>query len=77
LPQLERRKRAQVRSSTCGNVHVAINLVSRAAMAFAKQPHPNDSDIDAAMSGNIYRRTTFVRVREAIKHAAQSTGQGR
>jgi isoquinoline 1-oxidoreductase subunit alpha len=34
-------------------------------------PHPNDADIDAAMAGNICRCGTYVRIREAIKHAAQ------
>ncbi len=34
-------------------------------------PHPTDSDIDAAMSGNICRCGTYVRIREAI-HAAAS-----
>jgi isoquinoline 1-oxidoreductase alpha subunit len=34
-------------------------------------PHPEDSDIDAAMAGNICRCGTYVRIREAIKHAAQ------
>jgi isoquinoline 1-oxidoreductase alpha subunit len=33
-------------------------------------PHPDDADIDAAMAGNICRCGTYVRVREAIKHAA-------
>ncbi len=33
-------------------------------------PHPNDADIDAAMAGNICRCGTYVRIREAIKHAA-------
>jgi isoquinoline 1-oxidoreductase alpha subunit len=31
---------------------------------------PTDADIDAAMSGNICRCGTYVRIREAIKHAA-------
>ncbi len=35
-------------------------------------PHPEDSDIDAAMAGNICRCGTYVRIREAIKHAAQA-----
>ncbi|HME37472.1 MAG TPA: (2Fe-2S)-binding protein [Steroidobacteraceae bacterium] len=35
-------------------------------------PHPEDSDIDAAMAGNICRCGTYVRIREAIKHAAQN-----
>ncbi len=34
-------------------------------------PHPDDSDIDAAMAGNICRCGTYVRIREAIKKAAQ------
>ena len=35
-------------------------------------PQPDDSDIDAAMAGNICRCGTYVRIREAIKHAAES-----
>jgi isoquinoline 1-oxidoreductase alpha subunit len=35
-------------------------------------PHPADADIDAAMAGNICRCGTYVRIREAIKHAAQT-----
>ena len=33
-------------------------------------PHPDDADIDAAMSGNICRCGTYVRIRQAIKNAA-------
>ena len=33
--------------------------------------NPNDADIDAAMAGNICRCGTYVRIREAIKHAAK------
>ncbi len=33
--------------------------------------NPSDADIDAAMSGNICRCATYVRIRAAIKHAAQ------
>ena len=35
-------------------------------------PQPEDSDIDAAMAGNICRCGTYVRIRAAIKHAAQA-----
>jgi isoquinoline 1-oxidoreductase alpha subunit len=31
---------------------------------------PTDADIDAAMSGNICRCATYVRIRSAIKRAA-------
>jgi isoquinoline 1-oxidoreductase subunit alpha len=35
-------------------------------------PGPDDSDINAAMAGNICRCGTYVRIREAIKKAASS-----
>jgi isoquinoline 1-oxidoreductase alpha subunit len=47
-----------------------------ASALLASNPHPTDSDIDYAMSGNICRCGTYVRIREAIKQAAQSSGQG-
>jgi isoquinoline 1-oxidoreductase alpha subunit len=50
--------------------------IMAASALLASNPHPNDADIDAAMSGNICRCGTYVRIREAIKQAAQSTGQG-
>ncbi len=34
--------------------------------------NPTDADIDAAMSGNICRCATYVRIRTAIKRAAKS-----
>ena len=33
-------------------------------------PSPSDSDIDAAMAGNICRCGTYIRIRQAIKNAA-------
>ena len=50
--------------------------VMSAAALLASTPNPTDSDIDAAMSGNICRCGTYVRIREAIKQAARSAGQG-
>jgi isoquinoline 1-oxidoreductase alpha subunit len=49
--------------------------IMSASALIATTPHPTDSDIDAAMSGNICRCGTYVRIREAIKHATQN-GQG-
>ena len=46
--------------------------IMSAAALLASNPHPTDADIDDAMSGNICRRGTYVRVREAIKQAAAS-----
>jgi isoquinoline 1-oxidoreductase subunit alpha len=42
-----------------------------ASALLASNPHPTDSDIDAAMSGNICRYRTYLRIREAIKQAAE------
>jgi isoquinoline 1-oxidoreductase subunit alpha len=44
--------------------------VMSASAFLAKNRHPTDADIDAAMSGNICRCATYVRIRAAIKEAA-------
>ena len=41
-----------------------------ASALLAKNPHPTDADIDAAMDGNICRCGTYLRVRKAIHKAA-------
>jgi isoquinoline 1-oxidoreductase subunit alpha len=46
--------------------------IMSAAALLASNRHPTDSDIDNAMSGNICRCGTYLRIREAIKQAAQS-----
>jgi isoquinoline 1-oxidoreductase alpha subunit len=43
-----------------------------ASALLARTPEPTDSDIDAAMAGNICRCGTYVRIRAAIKQAARS-----
>jgi len=50
--------------------------IMSASALLASNPRPTDADIDNAMSGNICRCGTYVRIREAIKQAARSTGQG-
>ncbi|MDR3409294.1 MAG: (2Fe-2S)-binding protein [Methylovirgula sp.] len=45
--------------------------IMSATALLASNAHPSDSDIDAAMSGNICRCGTYGRIRAAIKHAAQ------
>src|SRR6201987_3731854 len=49
--------------------------IMSASALLASNAHPSDSDIDDAMSGNICRCGTYVRIREAIKLAAQSNGK--
>jgi isoquinoline 1-oxidoreductase subunit alpha len=44
--------------------------IMSAAALLANNPQPDDSDIDAAMAGNICRCGTYVRIRAAIKNAA-------
>jgi|SRR5882724_6800878 len=50
--------------------------IMSAAALLAENAHPTDRDIDDAMSGNICRCGTYVRIREAIKLAAQSGAKG-
>jgi isoquinoline 1-oxidoreductase alpha subunit len=44
--------------------------IMSAAALLTTTPNPDDSDIDAAMAGNICRCGTYVRIRAAIKQAA-------
>ena len=46
--------------------------IMSATALLAANSKPTDSDIDAAMSGNICRCGTYVRIREGIKHAANA-----
>jgi isoquinoline 1-oxidoreductase subunit alpha len=47
--------------------------IMSASALLRDKPQPSDADINDAMSGNICRCGTYVRIREAIKRAAQST----
>ena len=44
--------------------------IMSAAALLAATPAPSDSEIDAAMSGNICRCGTYQRIRAAVHHAA-------
>jgi isoquinoline 1-oxidoreductase alpha subunit len=46
--------------------------IMSAAALIESNPNPSDAEIDAAMSGNICRCGTYLRVRAAIKQASQS-----
>ena len=48
--------------------------IMSAAALLARKKRPTDADIDAAMAGNICRCATYVRIRAAIKEAANSVG---
>jgi isoquinoline 1-oxidoreductase alpha subunit len=45
--------------------------IMAAAVLLRENKNPTDADIDAAMSGNICRCGTYLRVRQAIKLAAE------
>lgn len=48
-----------------GQIMTAIALLDR-------NPNPSNADIDASMAGNICRCATYVRIRQAIKNAAEA-----
>jgi isoquinoline 1-oxidoreductase alpha subunit len=53
----------------CGYCHAG-QILSAAAL-LKDTPNPSDSDIDAAMNGNICRCGTYTRIKAAIKTAAK------
>ena len=50
--------------------------IMSAAALLASNPKPADTDIDAAMTGNICRCATYVRIRGAIHQAAETLAAG-
>ena len=50
--------------------------IMSAAALLVKHPNPTDHDIDAAMSGNLCRCGTYLRIKEAIHKAAAMHGNG-
>jgi isoquinoline 1-oxidoreductase alpha subunit len=48
--------------------------IMSAIALLAEVPRPSDADIDAAMSGNVCRCATYVRIRAAIHEAAKTLG---
>jgi isoquinoline 1-oxidoreductase alpha subunit len=50
--------------------------IMAAAALLKANPNPSDTDIDQAMSGNICRCGTYLRIREGIKEAARALAGG-
>src|SRR5215472_6967929 len=50
--------------------------IMSASALLASNPHPSDAEIDDAMSGNICRCGTYLRIHEAIKLAAKTNEKG-
>lgn len=49
--------------------------IMSATALLMRNPNPNDAEINDAMSGNICRCATYVRIRRAIKSAAANMGR--
>lgn len=49
--------------------------IMSATALLKSNPKPTDADIDAAMSGNLCRCGTYIRIRKAIHAAAEKSGQ--
>jgi len=47
--------------------------IMAAAALLAHNPHPTEAEIDAAMSGNLCRCGAYLRIRQAIHRAAETT----
>jgi isoquinoline 1-oxidoreductase alpha subunit len=45
--------------------------IMSAAVLLEKTPHPTDDDIDHALAGNLCRCGTYLRIRAAVKRAAE------
>ncbi len=50
--------------------------IMSAAALLAANANPGDADIESAMSGNICRCATYLRIRAAVKRAANSLQKG-
>lgn len=58
----------EVDVSQCG--YCQAGQIMSAAALLAKYPNPSDTEIDAAMNGNLCRCGTYLRIRQAIHKAA-------
>ena len=63
---------AEVDVPQCG--YCQAGQIMSATALLKKIPKPTDADIDAAMTGNLCRCATYIRIREAIHRAAGMTG---
>ena len=58
----------EIEGPQCG--YCQAGQIMSATALLNSTPSPSDSDIDAAMAGNICRCGTYIRIRQAIKNAA-------
>ena len=60
----------EVNTPQCG--YCQVGQIMQAAALLKEKPKPTDDEIDSAMSGNLCRCGTYLRIREAIRKAATS-----
>jgi len=60
---------AEVNAPQCG--YCQVGQIMSAAALLKEKPKPTDADIDEALSGNLCRCGTYLRIREAIRRAAR------
>ena len=64
----------EVNTPQCG--YCQPGQIMSAAALLSRSPNPTDSEIDAALAGNLCRCGTYLRIREAVKRAAGAGGGG-
>ena len=63
---------AEIDVPQCGYCQAG-QMMSAAAL-LARTPNPSDDDIAAAMNGNLCRCGTYIRIRQAVRRAAELAG---
>jgi len=58
----------EVNTPQCG--YCQVGQIMSAAALLKKTPKPSDEEIDTALSGNLCRCGTYLRIREAVRKAA-------
>ena len=59
----------EVNAPQCG--YCQVGQIMSAAALLREKPKPTDDEIDEALSGNLCRCGTYLRIREAVRKAAQ------
>jgi isoquinoline 1-oxidoreductase alpha subunit len=60
---------SEVNAPQCG--YCQVGQIMSAAALLEEKPKPTDEEIDEALSGNLCRCGTYLRIREAVRKAAQ------
>jgi isoquinoline 1-oxidoreductase alpha subunit len=60
---------SEVNAPQCG--YCQVGQIMSAAALLEENPEPTDDEIDEALSGNLCRCGTYLRIREAVRKAAQ------